>query len=49
MDDYSNQGDTGVARPLALTLLIARCAAAAAVLTAVIWFVVGYALDWMVH
>src|SRR5438067_3539992 len=35
------------APPLALTLLILKCAAAAMVITAVVWFVVDYALEWL--
>ena len=47
MDDRPDQGDARAAPPLALTLLIVKCAAAAMVITSVVWFVVDYALEWL--
>jgi hypothetical protein len=47
MNDHPDQGDTGPAQ-FDLTLLIVKCAAAAALLTAAAWLVITYALDWVV-
>lgn len=45
MDDYPDQGDAGPGRPHVTRLIIA-CISAAALLTAAIWFITRYALDW---
>jgi hypothetical protein len=47
MNDHPDQGDTGAAPQFDLTLLIIKCVAAAALLTAAAWFVISYALDWV--
>jgi hypothetical protein len=45
MNDHRDQGDTGPAPQFDLTLLIVKCVAAAALLTAAAWLVITYALD----
>src|SRR5437762_9765130 len=47
MNDFADQGDTGPAPPLDLTLLIVKCVAAGALFTAAAWLVISYALDWV--
>ena len=44
-DDYPDQGDAGRDRPGATRLIIV-CISAAALFTAAIWIITGYALDW---
>jgi hypothetical protein len=46
-NDYPDQGDTGRAPPFDLALLIVKCVAGAALLTAAAWLVITYALDWV--
>jgi hypothetical protein len=47
MNDFPDQGDTGSAPRFDLTLLIVKCVAGAAPLTAAAWLVITYALDWI--
>ena len=47
MNDFPDQGDTGPAAYFNLPLLIVKCVAAAALLTAGAWLVITYALDWV--
>ena len=47
MNDFPDQGDTGPAPQFDLRLLVVKCVAAAALLTAAAWLVITYALDWV--
>jgi len=47
MNDFPDQGDTGPAPQFDLPLLVVKCVAAGALLTAAAWLVITYALDWV--